>query len=398
MQSAQIFEFFHMKPYSFNGGIIRILFGRERIPIFTVLLVDDEPLVLEGLAFMIDWESRGFRVCGEACDGEEALDRIRELNPDLVVTDISMPVMDGLQLIEHCVKTLNSPSRFVILSGHDDFASARKALTHGVLDYWLKPIDVEEIHAALGKLHAQWSNPEGDDSAGSPSAVSPFSTLEAAWTVPDPDDPLFDAEDDLILAIEGGDETAIDGAAERLCRQLKLSFGEDEAAGKAFLSNAMLELVWKVMEGELTNPAPGDEPRLALPILPNKAHRWPDILASFARKAAEQLARQRTVTGPAGEAARIIRERYREPLQLQTIASILHFQPAYLGQLFKKQTGMSFLDYVHRTRVEVGRKLLRRTDLKIAEVARAVGYADPEQFAAKFKQWMDMTPSQYKNG
>ncbi len=344
---------------------------------------------------MIDWEGHGFRVCGEACDGEEALDRIQELNPDLVVTDVSMPVMDGLQLIEHCTKALKASCRFVILSGHDDFASAQKALTYGVLDYWLKPIDIEEIHATLGKLHSEWSHPYGDGTAGSPPTAAP---LEAAWTVPDAGDPLFDAEDQMLLAIKAEDGATIDEAAERLCRQLQLSFGGDGEAGKAFLSNVLLELLWKVMDGEVTNSAPGGEHDLSLPVLSNRADRWPDVLASFARKAAEQLARQRSVTGPAWEAARFIRERYREPLQLQTIARTLHFQPAYLGQLFKKQMGMSFLDYVHRTRVEAGRKLLRRTDLKIAEIARMVGYADPEQFAAKFKQWMDMTPSQYKNG
>lgn len=344
---------------------------------------------------MIDWESHGFRVCGEACDGEEALDRIQELNPDLVVTDISMPVMGGLQLIEHCTKVLNASCRFVILSGHDDFAYAQKAMTCGVHDYWLKPIDVEEIHASLGKLYNEWSHPDGDKPAYSLPAVP---SLEAVWTIPDAGDPLFDIEDRLLLAIEAGDGAAIDTAAERLFRQLKLSFEGDGAAGKAYLSNVLLELIWKVMEGEMIILAPEGDHSLSLPILPSREDRWLEVLTSFARNVAEQLMRQRSVTGPAWEAARIIRERYREPLQLQTIARMLHFQPAYLGQLFKKQLGMSFLDYVHRTRVEAGRKLLRRTDLKIADVARTVGYPDPEQFAAKFKQWMDMTPSQYKNG
>ena len=368
---------------------------KERVPIYTVLIVDDEPLVLEGLMFMVDWESHGFHVCGEASDGEEALDRIQELNPDLVVTDISMPVMDGLQLIQYCTKELNTSCRFVILSGHDDFTSARKALTCGVLDYWLKPIDVEEIHASLVKLRNEWSHRDNRDTLSMHSTTLP---LEATWNIPEAGDPLFEAEDQLLLAIVTRDGEAIDEAVQRLCRQLELSFGGNGEAGKVFLSNVLLEILWKVMEGETANSALEGERGLLLPILPNRVDRWPDILASFAHKVAEQLARQRSVNGIAWEAAQLIRERYHEPLQLQTIAGLLHFQPAYLGQLFKKQIGVSFLDYVHRTRVEAGRKLLRRTDLKIADVARTVGYADPEHFAAKFKQWMDMTPSQYKNG
>lgn len=344
---------------------------------------------------MIDWRRYGFRVCGEACDGEEALGKIRELNPDLVVTDIRMPVMDGLQLIEHCTNVLKAPSRFVILSGHDDFPSARLALNFGVLDYWLKPIDVEEIHAALERIGGEWATPAQDEFAELPSALlSPA----AAWSAPDIGDVLFDAEDRLMLAVKAGDEAEIGEAANRLCRMLETTIAGDREAGKAFLSNVLLELAWEVSEREEADLASGGEQELSLPMVPSKPDNWAEVLASFARKVAEQLARQRKLTGPAWEVVRIVQERYGEPLQLQAIARSLHFQPAYLGELFKKQMGMSFLDYVHRTRVEAARKLLRRTNQKVADVARTVGYSDPEQFAAKFKHWMNMTPSQYKNG
>ncbi|MCR2806027.1 helix-turn-helix domain-containing protein [Paenibacillus sp. SCIV0701] len=358
-------------------------------------MVDDEPLVLEGLSFMVDWESHGFRICGEACDGEEALERIKELGPDLVVTDISMPVMDGLQLIEHCTNVLHAPCRFVILSGHDDFSAAHKALSCGVLDYWLKPIDTMEIHAALKEFRSRWSQSEAGDRTKQLGKALP---LEAAWTVPIASDPLLDAEDRLLLAIQAGDREGIGNAAEQLCHQLKLSFGGGGEIGKAYLSNVLLEVTWTVFEGEKQGSSALDEQALSPPCLPGMEERWPEVLTAYACKAAERLARQRSESGPAWEVAQIIRERYSEPLQLQTIAQMLHFQPAYLGQLFKKHIGMSFLDYVHRTRVEAGRKLLRRTDLKVADVARKVGYEDPEHFAAKFKHWTGMTPSHYKNG
>lgn len=344
---------------------------------------------------MIDWERYGFRVCGEACDGEEALGRMRELNPDLVVTDIRMPVMDGLQLIEHSMNVLKASSRFVILSGYDDFPTARKALTFGALDYWLKPIDVEEIHAALEKISRQWEVTDRDPIAELPPALL---HQAAVWSATEVGDSLFDAEDRLMLAVKARDEAEIREAVNRMCRLLEPTIAGDREASKAFLSNVLLELAWEAAEGELTGLASAGQQELSLPMLPNRTDRWADILTSFARKVAEQLARQRTGTGPAWEVARLVRERYCEPLQLQAIARTLHFQPAYLGELFKKQMGMSFLDYVHRTRVEAARKLLRRTNQKVADVARAVGYADPEQFAAKFKQWMNMTPSQYKNG
>lgn len=97
-----------------------------------VLLVDDEPLVLEGLKLMIDWEKHGFRICGEATDGAEALAFIRKRCPHVVVTDIRMPVLNGLQLIEQAKQLQNAPQKFIILSGYEDFHFAQIAMRHNV--------------------------------------------------------------------------------------------------------------------------------------------------------------------------------------------------------------------------------------------------------------------------
>lgn len=346
---------------------------------------------------MIDWEGHGFRICGQASDGEEALELIGNMKPDLVITDISMPVMDGLQLIEHSTKVLNLSCHFIVLSGHDDFSFAKQALTCGVLDYWLKPIDVDEIHQSLARLYREWSQRD----AKRKSAESSPTSLEMEWNIPEVGYTLFEAEDDLLSSLQDGNKAAIDEAAERLCAQLERSFEGDIEARKKFLSKVLLEISWKWLEAEVvssnaTVTAEG-KAGLPIPILPNDVDSWQNVLTSYAHKVADQLTRKSSENGVVWEVTRLVRERYHEPLQLQTIAKALHFQPAYLGQLFKKQMGMSFLDYVHCTRIEESRKLLRRFDMKVADVARAVGYTDPEQFAAKFKQWMSMTPSQYKN-
>ncbi|PWV99723.1 response regulator receiver domain-containing protein [Paenibacillus cellulosilyticus] len=84
---------------------------------YKVFLVDDEPFVLEGLKLLVDWKSRGFEVCGEASNGEEALAAIVQYCPDLVITDIRMPVMDGLELIRQTREYLADSIRFIVLSG-----------------------------------------------------------------------------------------------------------------------------------------------------------------------------------------------------------------------------------------------------------------------------------------
>ncbi|WP_276356600.1 response regulator transcription factor [Cohnella caldifontis] len=360
-----------------------------------MLLVDDEPLVLEGLKFMVDWQGHGFRVCGEASDGEEALERIQELSPNLVVTDIRMPSIDGLQLIKRCSEEQRLRCRFIILSGHEDFSIARQALPFGVIDYWLKPIDTDEIHRTLRQLKEEWNGAEAAGTS-SESAPTPHAWSDPAAVSAAADETLHEAEDELLLAVEANDKRRIGEAANRLCNRLQQTF-ETPALRKSYLSHVLLDLLWKTAEWR-EDGSPSETVTESVGFLQNEPAGWNAPLESFCLEAAARLALRRSKAGPAGEAVRYIHSHYAEPLQLQTVARELHFQPAYLGQLFKKHVGMSFLDYLHRTRVEEAGKLLRRTDMKVADVARAVGYADPELFAAKFKKFKQVPPSQYKYG
>lgn len=119
---------------------------------YKVLLVDDEVFVRKGLRNLIDWEALGYSVAGEAENGEEALAAITETDPDLVITDIRMPVLDGLELIR-CVKEEGKRNpTFIIVSGYHDFKYAQQALRYGVHDYVLKPIDEVELENTLQKL------------------------------------------------------------------------------------------------------------------------------------------------------------------------------------------------------------------------------------------------------
>ncbi|MGN7761382.1 response regulator transcription factor [Paenibacillus sp. 22594] len=119
---------------------------------FKVLLVDDEVYVRKGLLELIQWESLKFSIVGEADNGAEALDMIKQLEPDLVITDIRMPTLDGLDLIRTVNEHAGLDLIFIIISGFHDFKYAQQALRYGVHDYILKPIDEEEMTATLRKL------------------------------------------------------------------------------------------------------------------------------------------------------------------------------------------------------------------------------------------------------
>lgn len=119
-----------------------------------VVLIDDEPLVIEGLTSLVDWNSYGFKVAGFAEDGESGFDLIQTLEPDLVITDVRMPAMDGLSLIKKCQQQISKEIRFAILSGFNEFEYVKEALSLKSMSYMLKPIDADEIHPLLTSIKA----------------------------------------------------------------------------------------------------------------------------------------------------------------------------------------------------------------------------------------------------
>ncbi len=110
-----------------------------------VLIVDDEPFIRKGLRVLIDWEAEGFAIAGEASDGTEALEMLEETHIDLVIADIQMPGMGGLQLLREIRERGMDNVHFVILSGFREFSYAQTAMQYGCLNYFIKPISKAEL-------------------------------------------------------------------------------------------------------------------------------------------------------------------------------------------------------------------------------------------------------------
>ncbi|SDX51461.1 two-component system, response regulator YesN [Ruminococcaceae bacterium YAD3003] len=117
-----------------------------------VMLVDDEPFTLQGLQVIIDWESGGFEIATTCSNGKEALKYLSENQVDLIISDIRMPEMNGLELLETIKREKISDAAFVLLTGYDDFAYTQRAIRNGCLDYILKPVIEEELISVLKKV------------------------------------------------------------------------------------------------------------------------------------------------------------------------------------------------------------------------------------------------------
>lgn len=129
---------------------------------YSVFIVDDEIIVREGLRDRIDWKNNNFVFAGEAGDGEVALEKMKLCRPDILITDIKMPFMDGLELSTE-IKKVEPGIKIIILSGHDEFEYAKKAISIGVEEYLLKPFTSEELLESVKKIASKLDEEKKND-------------------------------------------------------------------------------------------------------------------------------------------------------------------------------------------------------------------------------------------
>ena len=118
---------------------------------YKIMIVDDEEEVRLGIIKKMDWKSFDFVVVGDAENGQEALEKAEKLEPDVIMTDIRMPFMDGLELGNKLVEILPS-TKIIVFSGYDDFEYAKQAIKINVIEYLLKPINSAQLAEVLRNL------------------------------------------------------------------------------------------------------------------------------------------------------------------------------------------------------------------------------------------------------
>ena len=118
----------------------------------SILVADDEHLVRKGIRHLLA-DQHDYRIVADASNGKEALEKAQELKPNIIILDVKMPVMNGLETLKQ-LNQFSPDSKTIILSGHSDFTFAQQALKFGANDYLLKPTNLEELMAALAKVKA----------------------------------------------------------------------------------------------------------------------------------------------------------------------------------------------------------------------------------------------------
>ncbi|MPM80854.1 putative response regulatory protein [bioreactor metagenome] len=117
---------------------------------YKILVVEDEDIIRKGLIYMVDWLKVNCVIAGEASDGKEGIEKIKEIKPDIVITDIKMPYKDGIKMLEETI--FEHEYETIIISGYSEFEYAKKAIKLNVTEYLLKPIDFEYLYETIEKL------------------------------------------------------------------------------------------------------------------------------------------------------------------------------------------------------------------------------------------------------
>lgn len=369
-----------------------------------VLFIDDEPYVLEGLRTMINWAEYGFTVCAQATNGHDGLEALLNHRPELVITDIRIPGMNGLEVVKQARKAGCLSTSFIILSGYSDFSYIQDAMRHGVSAYLLKPLDEEEIQEALTDVCTRLKRQKSETPPGAPLFGA---DLNEEFRRSQPlllnynysHDYFHDYIDGLLEEMKNNRP---DGIEERINRLFQ-SFTRDHYAleiVQACIKNLELEVIKLILEygvemGEVSRRFAAFHQRVAC----TTGKKLSSELIAFCRDLAEYMAsiEQNNADGLIDEIKAFTKENYDQNLNLQKLAEQFYINPVYLGQLFKKSTGVRFCDYLHGIRIDKAKKMLRRTNMKVAEIARAIGYRDPDYFVRKFKSITSSSPSAFKN-
>jgi len=415
-----------------------------------VFLVEDESIIREGLRDSIPWEQYGYSFVGEAGDGEMALPLIRKTRPDVLITDIKMPFMDGLEL-SHIVTSELPSTKIIIISGHDDFEYARQAIGIGVEQYLLKPITRSSLQKVLTELKDKIESEREQDNylKKIQTEYHEYEQLSKRHFF----EKIFDKKLALKDIYDEASKLGIELNAENY--NIALVYykeGEDEIIRFFSRFNEYVLIKWNInvfcilIMGDadrisslsercsqnlirICEAASDEEWHISIgdPVerLSMLADCYEDVNRIFSYRflipdvhviTRELVESTRNVSAVSSESAlddivdvqakniikialSYIEENFvNEELSLNDVASVCNVSPNYFSSLFSSEMKLTFVEYVTNKRINKAKKLLKTTTMHTGDIASAVGYKDQHYFSVVFKKIQGCSPRDYRNG
>lgn len=415
-----------------------------------LFLVDDEPIVLQGISTIIQNSGHSeWQIVGKSSSGEEALSSIEQLKPDVLVTDIRMPGISGLELIE-LVKEKQEDMIVILLTGYADFDFARQAIKLGAFDYLLKPTRYQDILTCLS--HAQefltQQHEKKREEQNLKKRLTDSKSLAREKFLIDLMNGVYPVGQDwvrirtnydlqadayLVLSIQhmqirnifqkdSKDKNMQNYAMKNITEELLSECGRVLTVSKTvdnFLVVLMLSDDYSEQDifervkllSETADMAIGVQAWAGISCACSQldelciCHEQADLCLKEALNGNSRsvLFSQLHLNPQAGysdnisKAVAYIQEHYNEPLSLKEVAEHVYLNIWYFSDLFKREVGKSFTDFIIDLRIQKAKELLKNKKLKLYQLAYEVGINEPSYFSQLFKRVTGMSPKEYRD-
>jgi len=375
-----------------------------------VLIADDEFNVRDVIRHLGKWDQYGITQLLEAANGNEAKRVIERENPEIIFTDIKMPGMSGLDLIEW-LDSISYEGKVVLITGYDDYQFMRKAIQYNSFDYLLKPVEDDTFNQTLKKavdsfLEEKEARVYQDDaiklrisqsiSAACHGEPADFGFIESNL-------PISDEYDLTLLSFYQMHQPApyMESLADKLM---------DQEIGNAVMlygdgNQCILITVpdqWLVVEECLNR-----ELDIPVRLVKGHLHSLQDIQYEFKllqkemenqnyrsiQRLDDLEAKQRM-----NDIISYVETYYMEEMSLERLANLFFFSREHISRKFKQVTGMTLSKYITKLRIDQAKHWLKETDESIYSISTMLGYQDEKYFSKLFKKVVGVTPFEYRNG
>ena len=361
--------------------------------LYKVFFVDDEASMRTGIRESIDWDGSGFTLAGEAPDGEMALSLMQEIMPDILITDIKMPFMDGIELSRQAKKIMPW-IKIVILSGHDEFEYAKQAITIGVEDYLLKPVTSAKLMEILTEIADRIDK---ERRSNVENLISSMQDISAAGKMPLTNIDKLPVIDKLRYATKADAPKFVDDYLESFDNTVKTSI--------IFLYYIFMDIL--LSSSKIIEELGGDAKEVlseyfdAGYMLQEGAEieKIRSLLTSVLERVVEfrDAAAGSKYSEVIDKAQEYIKKNYSDKdISLHTVAKEVSISPNHFSTIFSRETGETFISYITGVRIEQAKILLKTTQLRTSDVGYEVGYNDTQYFSYVFKKQTGMTPREFR--
>lgn len=347
---------------------------------YKVLIADDENIERKAISIILK-KNNNFKLIGEANNGIDAVEKAKNLNPDVILMDIKMPGMDGIKATKEILKT-NPSIKTIIITAYDEFQYAQQAIKIGAIDYLLKPVRPDDLMKSIYKAvlyKTQNSLPIN--------SVNLKTYLEINKNVV------------LFEKIKIGDKMALKIEINKLIDEHLRNKSDDIKEFVIILFIKMIDFISNendFIEDKLIKL--GDKFSIEICKLEDIA-QIKEVIFDYIDMIFNIMINDNIKADKPSlikEALKYIDENYNRNITLEDVANYIHLNPQYLSRYFKKTMNMNFIDYISKLRINSSKKLLSKTDLSINSIALKVGYMDSSYFCKVFKKIEGISPHKFR--